>query len=171
MDQDPVCGMTVDPQKAAAKVEHAGRTYYFCSVGCARRFEKAPAEYLASPAVDMPASILKAAQPKPGANLLPVIALAAEQDPTAIVPAAANPSAARLQPFLPVPERLHRNARNLARPREMKTIFSAARHPHQRRSSSARSRFVSSSRSWLVRPHSSRGRASSRRPMLASIKP
>ena len=28
---DPVCGMMVDPQKAAGKVEHAGKTYYFCS--------------------------------------------------------------------------------------------------------------------------------------------
>ena len=81
MDRDPVCGMTVDPQKAAAKVEHAGRTYYFCSVGCARRFEKAPAEYAASSALDIPASTLNAAQPKPAANLLPVIAPAAEQDP------------------------------------------------------------------------------------------
>ena len=29
MERDPVCGMSVDPQKAAAKVEYAGKTYYF----------------------------------------------------------------------------------------------------------------------------------------------
>jgi len=46
VERDPVCGMTVDPQKAAAKGEHAGKTYYFCSAGCARRFEQAPEEYL-----------------------------------------------------------------------------------------------------------------------------
>jgi P-type Cu+ transporter len=46
MERDPVCGMTVDPAKAAAKVEHAGRTYYFCAKGCAARFEKSPAQFL-----------------------------------------------------------------------------------------------------------------------------
>jgi P-type Cu+ transporter len=46
VERDPVCGMTVDPQKAAAKVERAGRTYYFCALGCARRFEQAPEKYL-----------------------------------------------------------------------------------------------------------------------------
>ena len=29
---DPVCGMTVDPQRAASTHEHAGRTYYFSTV-------------------------------------------------------------------------------------------------------------------------------------------
>ncbi|HEX9705708.1 MAG TPA: YHS domain-containing protein [Gemmatimonadales bacterium] len=33
--RDPVCGMTVDPEGAAAAVEHAGTRYYFCSAGCA----------------------------------------------------------------------------------------------------------------------------------------
>src|SRR6266481_3100017 len=38
--------MTVDPEKAAAKVEHAGKTYYFCAPGCAKRFQQAPDRYL-----------------------------------------------------------------------------------------------------------------------------
>src|SRR5258708_33420103 len=38
--------MTVDPTRAAAKVEHAGKTYYFCSPGCAKRFQQAPEKYL-----------------------------------------------------------------------------------------------------------------------------
>jgi Cu+-exporting ATPase len=42
MATDPVCGMTVNPEAAAATVEHAGQTYYFCSVGCAAKFRKAP---------------------------------------------------------------------------------------------------------------------------------
>jgi P-type Cu+ transporter len=46
MERDPVCGMNVDPEKAAAKVEHAGQAYYFCSVGCARRFEQDTGKYL-----------------------------------------------------------------------------------------------------------------------------
>jgi P-type Cu+ transporter len=47
--QDPVCGMTVDPQKAAGKVEHGGKTYFFCSPRCAERFEKESEKYLAAP--------------------------------------------------------------------------------------------------------------------------
>jgi Cu+-exporting ATPase len=46
MERDPVCGMNVDPEKATAKVEHAGQAYYFCSVGCARRFEQDTGKYL-----------------------------------------------------------------------------------------------------------------------------
>ena len=29
---DPVCGMEVNPEDAAAAWQHAGTTYYFCSV-------------------------------------------------------------------------------------------------------------------------------------------
>jgi len=47
--KDPVCGMTVDPQKSAGTVAHAGRTYYFCSKRCAERFEKEPDKFLAIP--------------------------------------------------------------------------------------------------------------------------
>src|SRR5216683_2210604 len=46
--KDPVCGMLVDPEKAAGKVEHAGKTYYFCSKGCAERFSREPEKFLAS---------------------------------------------------------------------------------------------------------------------------
>lgn len=42
---DPVCGMKVLPQKAAASVEHAGHTWYFCSAGCGTKFEADPAKY------------------------------------------------------------------------------------------------------------------------------
>jgi heavy metal translocating P-type ATPase len=49
MERDPVCGMTVDPAKAAAKAEHAGKTYYFCCQGCATRFAKEPQKFLATP--------------------------------------------------------------------------------------------------------------------------
>jgi Cu+-exporting ATPase len=42
---DPVCGMKVLPQKAAASVEHAGRTWYFCSLGCGKKFEADPGKY------------------------------------------------------------------------------------------------------------------------------
>src|ERR1700731_1517653 len=48
-EKDPVCGMTVDPSKAAAKQELRGTTYYFCSRGCAARFAKEPEKFLAAP--------------------------------------------------------------------------------------------------------------------------
>lgn len=42
---DPVCGMQVDPEKAAGKVEYQGQTYYFCSDDCRKAFEAEPAKY------------------------------------------------------------------------------------------------------------------------------
>jgi len=47
--KDPVCGMMVVPEKAAAKVEHAGKTYYFCSKSCAERFSREPQKFLVVP--------------------------------------------------------------------------------------------------------------------------
>ncbi len=47
--KDPVCGMMVDPQKPAAKIEHGDQTYYFCSKGCAAKFEGDPEKFLAAP--------------------------------------------------------------------------------------------------------------------------
>ena len=47
MAKDPVCGMNVDEKKAAGKVSHKGKTYYFCSANCKTQFEKAPEKYAA----------------------------------------------------------------------------------------------------------------------------
>src|ERR1017187_4056494 len=43
---DPVCGMKVDPSKAAASIEHQGATAYFCSQVCAAKFRAAPDKYV-----------------------------------------------------------------------------------------------------------------------------
>jgi Cu+-exporting ATPase len=43
---DPVCGMTVDEQKAPATAVHEGTIYYFCASGCKRTFEKDPVAVL-----------------------------------------------------------------------------------------------------------------------------
>ena len=48
-EKDPVCGMMVDPRKAASKQEYKGKTYYFCSTRCAERFQKEPERFLAAP--------------------------------------------------------------------------------------------------------------------------
>lgn len=45
---DPVCGMTVDPAKAAASVEHEGQMYYFCSKHCAATFTAKPEGYVSA---------------------------------------------------------------------------------------------------------------------------
>src|SRR5580704_10742247 len=49
MERDPVCGMNVDTEKAAAKLAHGGATYYFCSKRCAERFQHEPEKFLAAP--------------------------------------------------------------------------------------------------------------------------
>ena len=40
--KDPVCGMTIDPFKAAASIEHGGQLYHFCSKVCAEKFSADP---------------------------------------------------------------------------------------------------------------------------------
>ncbi|NJL18057.1 MAG: YHS domain-containing protein [Nitrospira sp.] len=39
---DPICGMTVDPAKAAGQFDHQGTTYYFCATSCLERFRADP---------------------------------------------------------------------------------------------------------------------------------
>ncbi len=46
---DPVCGMTVDPARARGTLEHAGRTYYFCSPHCVEKFRNDPERFLSTP--------------------------------------------------------------------------------------------------------------------------
>ena len=36
---DPICGMTVDPARAAAKRDREGKTFFFCSESCAKKFD------------------------------------------------------------------------------------------------------------------------------------
>jgi Cu+-exporting ATPase len=46
MALDPVCGMTVDPARAAGHVDHDGTTYHFCSKSCVAKFTADPRKYL-----------------------------------------------------------------------------------------------------------------------------
>ena len=43
---DPVCGMTVDPERAAGHYEYKGETYYFCSTHCVHKFREDPEKFL-----------------------------------------------------------------------------------------------------------------------------
>src|SRR5688572_16191348 len=45
--RDVVCGMTIDPAKAAGSSEYKGQTYYFCGKGCKTKFDADPGKYLA----------------------------------------------------------------------------------------------------------------------------
>ena len=45
MAKDPVCGMQVDPWKAAGQSDYQGQTYYFCSNACKRKFDQGPAQF------------------------------------------------------------------------------------------------------------------------------
>jgi YHS domain-containing protein len=46
MAVDPVCGMDVEPDKAAATSEYKGKTYYFCAEMCKKKFDDDPGKYL-----------------------------------------------------------------------------------------------------------------------------
>ena len=43
--RDPVCGKVVDVSTVRLTSKHEGRTYYFCSAGCRRRFDADPVKF------------------------------------------------------------------------------------------------------------------------------
>lgn len=50
-NEDPVCGMTPDPDAARAKglvTEYEGREYVFCGKGCLLEFKDDPEQFLAA---------------------------------------------------------------------------------------------------------------------------
>jgi len=46
---DPVCGMTVDPGRAAGSHTHNGTVYHFCSTHCLEKFQAAPDKFIDKP--------------------------------------------------------------------------------------------------------------------------
>lgn len=50
MQTDPVCRMQVEPERAAARAEYQGTTYYFCSKGCHKTFTANPEKYVGAAA-------------------------------------------------------------------------------------------------------------------------
>ena len=64
--------MSVDPPKAAAMIDHAGQSYYFCSKGCAQRFEQSPAKYVTAAIDSRKHSSLPVIQSSAVANSTPV---------------------------------------------------------------------------------------------------
>ena len=48
--KDPVCGMDITADTAAGKSEYKGQTYYFCSPGCKKAFDKEPEKFISKDA-------------------------------------------------------------------------------------------------------------------------
>ncbi len=90
---DPVCGMKVNAERAAAQAEHDGTTYFFCSIGCSKKFQADPARFL-SPPSSVPAahSVLHGIAPAPA--IAPKRSDAALRGPQA----AANPYTCPMHP-------------------------------------------------------------------------
>lgn len=43
---DPVCGMTLKSERAAATVTHEGTVHHFCTEACRAQFVASPTKYL-----------------------------------------------------------------------------------------------------------------------------
>ncbi len=54
---DPVCGMEVEPDRAAGKSKYKNTDYYFCAVGCKKHFDENPEFYINKQVVGMPIQI------------------------------------------------------------------------------------------------------------------
>src|SRR5579883_1386253 len=61
---DPVCGMRVDPRKAAATAQWNGKSFYFCNPKCHDRFVASPLQFVDEDGTRVPA------KPKPAAASL-----------------------------------------------------------------------------------------------------
>ncbi|MGB7471863.1 MAG: YHS domain-containing protein, partial [Candidatus Acidiferrum sp.] len=66
--KDLVCGMLVDPEKAAAKLEYDGNNHVFCCKGCAEKFAKDPQKYLAAQDAAVKESLRRHANDQPSAH-------------------------------------------------------------------------------------------------------
>jgi P-type Cu+ transporter len=106
--RDPVCGMMVDPTRAASKFDYQGQTYYFCNPGCLKKFQAQPDVYL-SPA------------PKPSGPQLAVLQPAGKAPPQTV-----NLGGLHLYPAMP-------GAQQPAIPSaQAGTIYTCPMHPEVR---------------------------------------
>ena len=54
MAKDPVCGMEVEPERAAGSSSYKGETVYFCNPNCKKKFDADPSAFLSDPASSLP---------------------------------------------------------------------------------------------------------------------
>jgi len=97
MAKDPVCGMTVDPSTAKAKVEHMGSTHYFCCAGCAQKFQADPEKYLKP----KPAALVTLGSPQSAKPALTNIGGVAQPAPAPSSPKGTLSSAVYVCPMCP----------------------------------------------------------------------
>jgi Cu+-exporting ATPase len=57
--RDPVCGMMIDPDTAAARVTHESREIFLCSDECRRAFQADPEAYVAKADEEPPYTVTK----------------------------------------------------------------------------------------------------------------
>jgi Cu+-exporting ATPase len=89
--KDPVCGMMVDPARAAASFEHEHRLYHFCGLSCFAKFRAEPSRYLGgehTPA--MPAAVeytcpMHPEIVRPGPGACPICGMALEPKTVSLV--------------------------------------------------------------------------------------
>ena len=60
--RDPVCGMSVDPEKSRFSFDYAGTTYHFCCGGCHTAFQQAPEAFLKAAGDSAPAATMQGHQ-------------------------------------------------------------------------------------------------------------
>jgi P-type Cu+ transporter len=63
--KDPVCGMDVNPVTAKHRLEHAGKSYYFCCGHCAEKFKANPKKYVTQSTRPRPAGLVTLGTPAP----------------------------------------------------------------------------------------------------------
>jgi Cu+-exporting ATPase len=75
--------MTVNPTSAQEHVDHAGKTYYFCSSHCVTKFKENPAKYITRSTAAAEPSLVNIGSPKPptGASLLATATADKQKDP------------------------------------------------------------------------------------------
>ncbi len=97
VEKDPVCGMSVDPARAKATHERAGKKYYFCCAGCQEKFRADPARYLQAGLGPAPAPktlVGIAPMGSPPIQIAPVASSNVKAMPAAAVKTALPPPAA-----------------------------------------------------------------------------
>src|SRR5271170_7853831 len=72
--KDPVCGMNVNPGTAKHRVDHAGKSQYFCCASCAEKFKSDPGKYLnpARPDAKLITLTASSARPRPAEYTCPM---------------------------------------------------------------------------------------------------
>ena len=68
---DPICGMTVDPDKAAGLYDYKGETYYFCGASCLVRFKADPDRALSRKPLTLVATPSASASRRPLPMMMP----------------------------------------------------------------------------------------------------